>query len=176
MAAEAARARTFLSRSEAATEALGERIGASVRAGTVVTLDGELGSGKTCFVRGLARGLGVTERVNSPTYALMHTYPGRLELYHFDAWMEGRERAFLMDGGLEWMQSGGVAVIEWGNRVAEFLPRPLLALAFEHRGANERRISVRVIEREGASDSAETTELARLVDGLAAPDGAEEIR
>jgi tRNA threonylcarbamoyladenosine biosynthesis protein TsaE len=169
-------ARTFVSRSPAATEALGAALGAGLQAGSVVTLDGELGSGKTCFVRGLARGLGVTERVQSPTYALMHNYSGRLELYHFDAWMEGRERAFLLDGGLEWMQAGGVSVIEWGNRVEECLPRPLLALAFAHRGPDEREIRVVLEDRLGAESSPAARALSELVLRLAPPSGIEEVR
>lgn len=178
MAADAGRsppARVFVSHSPEATEALGAALGAGLGAGAIVTLDGELGSGKTCFVRGLARGLGVVERVQSPTYALMHSYPGRLELYHFDAWMEGRERAFLLDGGLEWMQAGGVSVIEWGSRVSECLPRPLLALAFEHRGPEERRIAITVDVRAGLEGSAGARALTDLVAGLAAPAGLEEV-
>jgi tRNA threonylcarbamoyladenosine biosynthesis protein TsaE len=177
MAAESDRRtlrRRFLSRSPRATEELGRALGEKLRAGSVVILDGELGSGKTCFVRGLARGLGVVERVQSPTYALMHTYPGRLELFHFDAWMEGRERAFLLDGGLEWMQAGGVSVVEWGSRVSECLPRPLLALAFEHKGPSEREIAIDVVEQSGSERSSEGRALLEVVTELALPAGIEE--
>jgi len=168
------RARRFLSHSPQATEELGRVVGSVLGAGSIVILDGELGSGKTCFVRGLARGLGVAERVQSPTYALMHTYPGRLELFHFDAWMEGRERAFLLDGGLEWMQAGGVSVIEWGSRVRECLPRPLLALTFEHRGESTRAITLEVDDRGGSELSEYARSLWSLVAKLDLPHGVEE--
>jgi tRNA threonylcarbamoyladenosine biosynthesis protein TsaE len=170
------RARRFVSHAPQATEELGRVVGSLLGAGSIVILDGELGSGKTCFVRGLARGLGVTERVQSPTYALMHTYPGRLELFHFDAWMEGRERAFLLDGGLEWMQSGGVSVIEWGSRVRECLPRPLLALTFEHRGESARAITIGVDDRGGSALSESARLLWNLIAKLELPEGVEESR
>ena len=155
--------RTFLSRSPRETERLGEALGRALDAETLILLDGDLGAGKTCFTRGLARGLGVEGPLTSPTYALLQTYEGRLVLHHFDAWMEGRERAFLMDGGLEWMHAGGVAVIEWARRVADVLPRERLCIELEHRTPSERLIRVRV-EAEGAAYE----RLARVVAGLAA--------
>jgi tRNA threonylcarbamoyladenosine biosynthesis protein TsaE len=142
MAAE--RARRLLSRSPEATRALGEAIGRVLPAGTLVALEGDLGAGKTAFVQGLARGLDVRDPVTSPTYALMQSYEGRLALHHFDAYMEGRERALLLDGGLEWMHAGGVAAVEWADRVADVLPRPRLAVLLRHAGANARRVEISV--------------------------------
>jgi len=84
------------------------------------------------LVRGFARGLGVVEPVTSPSFALMNGYQGRLPLLHFDAWMEGRERSFLADGGAGELGRGAVAVIEWGERVADWLPRPLLRVVLRH--------------------------------------------
>ncbi|MFO1009917.1 MAG: tRNA (adenosine(37)-N6)-threonylcarbamoyltransferase complex ATPase subunit type 1 TsaE [Planctomycetota bacterium] len=137
------------SRSAAATEAVGEALGRALEPGALVTLDGELGSGKTCFVRGLARGLDVEDRVSSPTYALLQTYTGRMPLAHLDAWMEGRERAFLADGGLEALPADGVTVIEWADRIAELLPPERLALRLEHAGPETRELVLRVA---GASE------------------------
>ncbi|MFN0007531.1 MAG: tRNA (adenosine(37)-N6)-threonylcarbamoyltransferase complex ATPase subunit type 1 TsaE [Planctomycetota bacterium] len=142
--------RTFLSRSPAATRALGEDLGRLLPAGSIVALDGELGSGKTCFVQGLAAGLGVADPVTSPTYALMQSYSGRLDLHHFDAYMEGRERALLQDGGLEWMHAGGVAAVEWARRVSDVLPLPRVWIRFEHAGEHERRLSI-TVEGQGAA-------------------------
>lgn len=122
----------FVSSSAEATAALGEAVGRLAYPDLVVALDGELGSGKTCFVRGLARGLSIVGPVSSPTYTLMATYAGRLELYHYDAWMEGREKALFSDGGDEWLAAGGVAVVEWAERVAEWLPGRHLALRLAH--------------------------------------------
>lgn len=132
--------RAWTSRDPEATEALGEAIGRVAFAGLVVALDGDLGAGKTCFVRGLARGLDVSEPVSSPTYALMATHAGRIPLHHFDAWMEGRERAFLADGGSEWLDGGGVAAVEWAERVIHVLPDDHLAIRLEHVGPEVRRI------------------------------------
>ena len=132
--------RVFESRSAEATERLGCELGSALDAGAVVALHGELGAGKTCLVRGLARGLGVTQRVSSPTFTLLHQYDGRLPLYHFDAWMEGRERAFLEGGGAEWLSGTGVAVVEWAARVADWLPLPRLEVFLEHLGPEERLI------------------------------------
>jgi tRNA A37 threonylcarbamoyladenosine biosynthesis protein TsaE len=86
-------------------------------------------------VRGLAAGLEIEDAVTSPTYTLMHSYPGRLELFHFDAWMEGREAAFLEGGGAEWFTAGGVSVVEWASRVPLFLPADHLEVRLFHVGA-----------------------------------------
>ena len=111
----------------------------------MIALDGDLGAGKTCFVRGLARGLGVIDPVSSPTYALLQSYEGRLPLHHLDAWMEGRERAFLLDGGLEWIVERGVTVIEWAERVADLLPPDRISVRIERSGADSRVIHIAVV-------------------------------
>ena len=160
--------RTFLSTDPDATFALAAALGRAVAPGTLITLDGELGSGKTLFVRGLGAGLDVDDDVASPTYTLLHEYRGRLTLYHFDAWLEGRERAFLLDGGAEWMDASGVAVIEWAERVVDLLPTPRIAVRFEHRGPDERRLALEVV--------GEGPALEAVVAGLPLPaSGLEEI-
>ncbi|MBK7877559.1 MAG: tRNA (adenosine(37)-N6)-threonylcarbamoyltransferase complex ATPase subunit type 1 TsaE [Planctomycetes bacterium] len=186
-----AREPVFFSRSAVATEALGEALGRALPPGAFVALDGELGSGKTCFVRGLARGLGVREAVTSPTYALLQTYRGRVELAHLDAWMEGRERAFLMDGGLDSLDPDGVVVVEWADRVRDALPTTRIAVRLEHAGRDTRRIQfavegagppaaalARALEAACAdvAKRAEATELAREehTDGKDERDGAQE--
>ncbi|MFT5050620.1 MAG: tRNA threonylcarbamoyladenosine biosynthesis protein TsaE [Chlamydiales bacterium] len=136
--------RRLRSCSAEATERLGAAIGQAASAGMVIALSGDLGAGKTCFVRGLARGLEVVDPVSSPTYTLMHAYEGRLPLYHFDAWMEGREKALFLDGGDDWLHAGGVAVIEWAERVADWLPEPRLEIELTHLGQSERGLRLRV--------------------------------
>ena len=157
----ARRTRSFVSHSPAATERLGRWLGERLGPGSVLALDGDLGSGKTTFVRALAAGLGVRDAVTSPTYALLQTYPGRLELAHFDAWMEGRERSFLAQGGWEWLGADGVAVVEWARRVSEWLPAERLSIEFAHRGEEERSLVLRV-EGEGPR----ARELEALLDAL----------
>ena len=90
------------------TELLGVALGEAIDAAVVIALVGEMGSGKTTFVRGLARGLGVQEAVNSPTYTLMKRYEGRMRLDHLDAWLEGREREVLADGAHQLLGREGV--------------------------------------------------------------------
>ena len=136
-------ARRLLSSSVDATEALGAELGRRAGANLVVALDGDLGAGKTAFVRGLARGLGADPaEVASPTYTLMHALEGRLALYHFDAWMQGREQTFLEDGGAEWFSAGGVAAIEWAERVAEHLPEARVHVRLGHWSPSERTIEM----------------------------------
>ena len=153
------------------TEELGAVLGEALEPGAVLALDGELGAGKTCLVRGLARGLGVTEAVTSPSFTLQHAYTGRVTLYHFDAWMAGREAAFLEAGGAEALDGEGVAVVEWASRVAEYLPADRLEVTLEHLGPSRRRIrlvlrgergdlaralgAARGLAREGAENRAE---------------------
>lgn len=143
----------FQSRSEEETEALGERLGRALAPETgaiVIALDGELGAGKTCFVRGLARGLGITEAVSSPTYALLQTYEGARVLHHLDAWMEGRERGFLLDGGLDWVTSRGITVVEWAERVADVLPETRISVHIARSRGDERVIRVSQVGGEPA--------------------------
>lgn len=134
------RERVFRVRSTGAetTELLGQRLGQALVPGAMLALVGELGSGKTTLVRGLARGLGVEGEVGSPTFIRMRVLPGRLALYHFDAWRPGSEA--LLDEGREFLSGEGVAVVEWADRVEEHLPRPRLELALRHRGPEEREI------------------------------------
>ena len=167
-------ARRLVSGSPAATEALGEVLGRRLPAGSVVALAGELGTGKTCFVRGLARGLGIEDGVASPTFTLMQAHEGgRLPLFHFDAWMEGRQKALFLDGGDEWLYAGGVAVVEWADRVAEWLPLPRLELTLSHAGPGERVLELAWIGPEGGpGDDPEGEQALRgLVEDLELPPG-----
>ena len=108
---------TFISRSPAETETLGESWGRAAERGLVIGLSGDLGAGKTQLVKGLARGLGITSRVHSPTFTLVNEYTrGRLKLFHLDLYrLETREQ--IITAGLEeYLQPDGVAVIEWSER------------------------------------------------------------
>ena len=125
---------------EDATLWLGRAIGASAIAGTLLTLSGDLGAGKTTLVRGLAEGLEVPGSVSSPTYMLMQLHEGgRLPLSHFDAWMEGREKAYLAEGADEFLAADGVAVVEWAERVEDWLPEERLGLELLHAPGGGRR-------------------------------------
>src|SRR6188474_3546299 len=107
-----------------ATEALGRRLGALLFPGAVVALVGQLGAGKTHFARAIAEGLGVKNpaAVNSPTFTLIHEYPARLPIYHFDAYRLAGAREFADLGVEEYFHGDGVCLVEWADRVAITLP------------------------------------------------------
>lgn len=108
----------YVTAAAAETEALGERLGRALAAGDVVTLSGPLGSGKTTFAKGLARGLRVAEEVTSPTYALVSEYAGRLPLYHVDLYRiaaPAQYRSLAMD---DILHGPWVTVVEWPEHAA----------------------------------------------------------
>jgi tRNA threonylcarbamoyladenosine biosynthesis protein TsaE len=110
----------FISHSPAETESLGESWGRAAQRGLVVALSGELGAGKTQLVKGLARGLGVTARVHSPTFTLVNEYTGgRLRLFHLDLYRLETGAQILSAGLEEFFQPDGVAVVEWAERIAD---------------------------------------------------------
>jgi tRNA threonylcarbamoyladenosine biosynthesis protein TsaE len=98
------------------TEAVGEELAAKLRVGDLLLLAGELGAGKTTFVRGLARGLGVIAAVQSPTFQLVRVYPGRIQLAHVDIYRL-ESGADLGDLGLDDLLDQGVVAVEWGDRL-----------------------------------------------------------
>ncbi|MEM7199476.1 MAG: tRNA (adenosine(37)-N6)-threonylcarbamoyltransferase complex ATPase subunit type 1 TsaE [Planctomycetota bacterium] len=116
----------------AATEALGVWLGERLSAGQALALCGDLGAGKTTLARGVARGLAVDDpaAVCSPTYLLVIEHPGPVPMLHVDAYLPEKTRAFLADGGHDYLaEFGGVTVVEWADRVADFLPQTSLWLA-----------------------------------------------
>jgi tRNA threonylcarbamoyladenosine biosynthesis protein TsaE len=129
----------------AATEALGRRLGPLLFPGAVVALVGGLGAGKTNFTRAVAEGLGVKNAaaVTSPTFTLIHEYPARLPVYHFDAYRLNSPAEFVALGTDEYFHGDGVCVVEWADRVTEALPAERLELHF--RVLSEREREVRVV-------------------------------
>jgi tRNA threonylcarbamoyladenosine biosynthesis protein TsaE len=104
------------------TEAVGEALGAQLRVGDLVVLTGDLGTGKTTFTKGLARGLGVTDRVTSPTFTIVQEYDGRVPVAHVDVYRLERIQE-LHDFGFEELLESRVTVVEWGEAIALVLPR-----------------------------------------------------
>ncbi len=110
----------FISHSPTETESLGERFGRAAKPGWVIALSGDLGAGKTQFVRGLARGLGITTRVHSPTFTLVNEYGGgRLKLFHLDLYRLETVEQVWSAGVEEYLSPAGLAVIEWMERIAD---------------------------------------------------------
>ena len=126
--------------SEAATVELGRALGAGLSRGAVVLLRGELGAGKTAFVRGLAMGLGVEEdSVSSPTFTLIQEYRAPVPLYHVDLYRVSAAEA--EDLGLEELNQQGVVAIEWAEKLAR-PPAGAIQIAIEDLGGDARRITI----------------------------------
>ena len=134
----------YLSRSEAETEALGERLAAVLTPGAVVAYRGGLGMGKTAFTRGLAKGLGYTGRVTSPTFTIVNEYEGgRLPLFHFDMYRLGSSEELFDIGWEDYLARGGVCAVEWSENVDDALEGDVIRVDIR-RGDREdqRRITV----------------------------------
>lgn len=134
---------TIISRSATETEALGAALARAAAAGTVFGLVGPLGAGKTQFARGVARGLGVAGRIQSPTFALVHTHPGgRLPLHHLDLYRLERADEIHAAGLDEFMPDpAAVTVVEWFDRWPGPPPARLLRVTLEPAGGDARRIT-----------------------------------
>ena len=109
---------TFISHNPAETESLGEQFGRAAQRGLVILLSGDLGAGKTQFVRGVARGLDISARVHSPTFTLVNEYDGgRLKLFHLDLYRLETAEQVLSAGVEDFLSPDGVSVIEWAERL-----------------------------------------------------------
>lgn len=123
-----------------ATHALGARLGECLAAGDVVELDGDLGAGKTLLTKGIAAGLGVSEPVTSPTFAIVQEYEGRVPLFHLDAYRLDTAADLVGVGFDDIVDAGGVVVIEWGERVAAALPERRLVVRLRVGDADDERV------------------------------------
>jgi tRNA threonylcarbamoyladenosine biosynthesis protein TsaE len=134
---------TFISHSPADTEALGEKFGRAAQRGWVIALSGDLGAGKTQFVRGVARGLDSAGRVHSPTFTLVNEYGGgRLKLFHLDLYRLETAQQIMSAGIEEFFSPDGVSVVEWAERIADCqLPiADLKKVRIEITGESDRKI------------------------------------
>jgi tRNA threonylcarbamoyladenosine biosynthesis protein TsaE len=134
----------LISSSPEGTRAIGKRIGTCIKEGAVLALQGELGSGKTCLVQGIATGLGVDRSVpvNSPSFVIINEYPGPVTLYHFDLYRVHEERELWELGWEEYLARPGVIVIEWAERTGSLLPDDHIRIALEITGESSRRITI----------------------------------
>ena len=112
----------YLSHSTEETEALGAELARSLRPGDVIAYLGDLGAGKTAFTRGLARGLGCTGRVTSPTFTIVNEYEGPIPLFHFDMYRLGDADELFDIGWEDYLARGGVCAVEWSERIPEEIP------------------------------------------------------
>lgn len=133
----------FISHSPAETEAFAENLAKKLCGGEIIAFKGPMGMGKTCFTRGLARGLGFTGQVTSPTFALVNEYVGgRLSLYHFDMYrIEGWEDLYSC-GYFDYMEAGGVIAAEWSENIEGALEGEVITVTIDKIDECTRKITV----------------------------------
>ncbi|MGN1142791.1 MAG: tRNA (adenosine(37)-N6)-threonylcarbamoyltransferase complex ATPase subunit type 1 TsaE [Oliverpabstia sp.] len=136
--------------SDKETFALGEKLGKAAKAGQIYTLIGDLGVGKTVFTQGMARGLGITEPISSPTFTIIQEYQeGRLPFYHFDVYRIGDIEEMEEIGYDDYFFGQGVCMIEWANLIEEILPEQVIQVKIEkdlEKGFDYRRITITGLE------------------------------
>jgi len=129
----------ILTKSSRQTTSLGKRIARNLKSGDVIGLFGNLGSGKTTFIKGLAEGLGINKRfVNSPSFVLVKEYKGRVPFYHFDLYRIKNLIEVFNIGYEEYLSNKGIIAIEWADRIKDVLPKDYLQINFVFNSENGR--------------------------------------
>ena len=132
----------YITHSPEETEKVGQALGERLAPGTVLAYEGDLGAGKTAFTRGLARGLGATEQVTSPTYTIVNEYlSGRMPLFHFDMYRLGSSDDLWDIGWEDYLERGGVCAVEWSENVADAM-EGAIRVRIEKLGEDSRRITI----------------------------------
>lgn len=133
----------YITHSPYETEAVGEKLSKVLIGGEVIAFKGGLGAGKTCFTRGLARGLGFTGTVTSPTFALINEYlGGRLPLYHFDMYRVSGWEDLYSTGFFDYIELGGVIAAEWSENIEAALPEDTIFVEITKADENSRKINI----------------------------------
>ena len=132
----------YVTNSAEETEVLGQRLGEALQPGAVVAYTGDLGAGKTAFTRGLARGLGIRDRVTSPTFDIVNEYEsGRMPLFHFDMYRLGSSDELFDIGWEDYLARGGVCAVEWSENVDDALEEDTIRVDIRRgEGEEQRRI------------------------------------
>ena len=131
----------YVTSSEEETQALGARLAGALTPGSVVAFTGDLGAGKTAFTRGLALGLGIRERVTSPTFTIVNEYEGgRLPLFHFDMYRLGSSEELFDIGWEDYLARGGVCAVEWSEIVADALEDSVIRVDIRRGEGDSQRI------------------------------------
>ena len=138
---------TIISKSEEETEKTGERLAASLEDSTVIALYGDLGAGKTAFVRGLAKGLGLTARVTSPTFTIVNDYSGKL--FHFDMYrLSGSDELFDI-GWEDYLDSGGICAVEWSENIQDAFTGDEIQVHIKKLSGDSRQIEITGVHIKG---------------------------
>ena len=137
-----------LSHNVAETEELGTALAKHLHAGSVIAYLGDLGAGKTAFTRGLARGLGCTGRVTSPTFTIVNEYEGHIPLFHFDMYRLSDADELFDIGWDDYLNRGGVCAVEWSERITEEIPSDAVIVTIRRCEENEdwRRITIEGVQ------------------------------
>lgn len=133
----------FIVNDENATMKLGEKLGSILNPGDIVCLDGDLGTGKTHFTKGIAKGLLIKDYITSPTFNIVNEYNGRLKLYHFDVYRVNDPDEIYAIGFDEYIFSNAVSIIEWSTYITELIPQEHISITIEklpEQGDNYRKI------------------------------------
>lgn len=134
----------YLSHNTEETELFGQQLAAHLHPGDVVAYLGDLGAGKTAFTRGLARGLGCTGRVTSPTFTIVNEYEGRIPLFHFDLYRLHSADELFDIGWDDYLARGGVCAVEWSERMAQELPADVITVTIRRCAEDENQRSITV--------------------------------
>lgn len=146
--------RQYPTRSEEETFAIGRKLGEMAQPGQIFCLEGDLGTGKTVLAKGMARGLGVTDDVVSPTFTIVHEYKGRLPFYHFDIYRLEDEDELDEVGWNDYIGSDGVVLIEWADQVQEAMPEDAVWIRIQKdldKGVDYRLITISGGEKDADS-------------------------
>lgn len=132
----------IISRNETETFELGHKLGRMLKAGMVLSLNGDLGAGKTYLTKGIAKGLGIDEYVTSPSFTIVNEYEGRLPLYHFDVYRIDDVNEMFEIGFDEYLFGSGVCIVEWGDIVRDILPNETIHIEIKRVEEDIREISI----------------------------------
>lgn len=133
----------YTSKSEKGTMAIAREFAKKVKEGDVICLYGNLGAGKTCFVRGFVKNFGLSgNEVSSPTFTIINEYEGIIPIYHFDCYRLEHVQEALEIGAEEYFSGDGVCIVEWPEKISDILPPDIKTISFETTGKNERIITI----------------------------------
>lgn len=133
----------IITNSPSETKKIAQDLATTLQGGEVIAFYGDLGLGKTCFVTGLAEGLGFTGEVSSPTFAIINEYlGGRLNLYHFDMYRIGGWDDLYTTGYFEYLESGGILAVEWSENIEAALPENVIKVTIKRLDETSREITI----------------------------------
>ena len=136
----------IITKSEKETQEAGAELVKTLAPGSVVAMYGDLGAGKTAFVRGMTRGLGINFPVSSPTFNVVNEYPGEVPMFHFDMYRLGSADELFDIGWDDYLERGGICAVEWSENVEEAFEPGTVKVTISKLGGSEREITVEVME------------------------------